>query len=80
VLLRASDLRCGPEGDVAGRVAACAFRGADVLYRIELASGRAVKVLAAGFVDVAVGQPVRVSIAAAEALAFPRPGIDSAAD
>ena len=73
VLFRASDLSCRGEGGVQGRIAARAFRGADVLYRIELPSGRAVKVLAAGFEDLEIGQPVGVSIEAREVLAFPRP-------
>ena len=43
-LFRASDLSCRGDDGVEGRIAARAFRGADVLYRIELPSGRAVKV------------------------------------
>ena len=73
VLFRASDLSC-TGGGVEGRIAARAFRGADVLYRIELPSGRAVKVLAAGFEDLDIGRTVGVSIEAAEVVAFPRSG------
>jgi iron(III) transport system ATP-binding protein len=72
VLFRASDLRCGGEDGVEGRIAARSFRGADVLYRVELPSGRRVKVLAAGFEDLEIGQAVAVSIAADEVVAFPR--------
>jgi iron(III) transport system ATP-binding protein len=71
VLFRASDLRCGGDG-VPGRVVRSAFSGADVLYRIELAGGRRVKVLAPGFEDLEIGAQVAVSIAAMEVVAFPR--------
>jgi iron(III) transport system ATP-binding protein len=73
VLFRANDLSC-TGGGVEGRIAARAFRGADVLYRVELPSGRAVKVLAAGFEDLDIGGTVGVSIEAAEVVAFPRDG------
>lgn len=80
VLFRASDLSCGLADGTAGRIAARAFRGADVLYRVELPSGRMVKVLTAGFEDFEVGQSVRVAIAVDEVVAFPgaagQPGSD----
>jgi iron(III) transport system ATP-binding protein len=79
VLFRASDLSCRGDDGVEGRIAARAFRGADVLYRIELPSGRAVKVLAAGFEDLEIGQPVGVSIEARAVLAFTRPDGDAEA-
>jgi len=71
ILLRASDLRWGGPGDCEGHIQARAFRGADVLYRVALPSGRVVKLLAGGYEEREIGERVSVAVDAGELVAFP---------
>jgi len=71
VLLRPDDIQPDGNDGITARVAAKAFKGPEILYSLRLPTGTVVLSLFPSHLDYAVGEEVRVRIAADHLVAFP---------
>jgi iron(III) transport system ATP-binding protein len=71
VLLRPDDIIADDDGPISGMVAQKAFKGAETMYSLVLPTGQTVLSLLPSHVDLAVGEHVRVRVAAEHLVAFP---------
>ena len=72
VLLRPDDIRIDPAGLHAAELVAKAFKGAETLYTLRLASGATLLSLVPSHQDLAVGAQVRFDVVAEHLIRFPR--------
>jgi iron(III) transport system ATP-binding protein len=72
VLLRPDDIEHDDTGACAAQIVSCAFRGARMLYRLRLDSGREVLSLGPGHPAHLVGVCVRIRLHCDHVIAFPR--------
>jgi iron(III) transport system ATP-binding protein len=72
VLLRPDDVVHDHASPVQGRILAKAFRGAEILYTLQLSSGSQVLSLVPSHHNHAVGEAIGVRLAAEHVIAFPR--------
>jgi iron(III) transport system ATP-binding protein len=71
ILLRPDDIVPDPEGGIEGRIVGKAFKGAQTLYTLALATGTRLLSLFPSHRDYAIGDPVRVRVAADHLVSFP---------
>ena len=77
VLLRPDDIVHEDGAALTARVVRKAFRGAEFLYTLELASGRQVLSLVPSHHDHAIGEAIGIRLAADHVVVFPRVGADT---
>jgi iron(III) transport system ATP-binding protein len=73
VLLRPDDVVPDPQGDLVARVVNRAFKGAEILYTLQLPTGSKVLSLFPSHSNHELGEQVTIRIAADHLIAFPRP-------
>lgn len=73
VLLRPDDVIPGAPGDLEAQVARKAFKGAEILYTLELGDGTRVLSLFPSHTDHALGDPVHIRLKADHLVAFRKP-------
>ena len=76
VLLRPDDILHDDASDQKAEVAARAFRGADFLYTLTLASGAQLLSLVPSHHNHAIGEPIGIRLAVDHVVAFPAPPLD----
>lgn len=71
VLLRPDDIVADENGPISGMVVQKAFKGAEIMYSLVLPTGQTVLSLLPSHMDLAVGEHVRIRVAADHLVAFP---------
>jgi iron(III) transport system ATP-binding protein len=74
LLLRPDDIQHDDQSPLRARIAAKAFRGAEFLYTLELASGTRVLCLAPSHHDHAIGESLGIRVEVDHLVMFPQPG------
>jgi len=74
LLLRPDDIQHDDQSELKARVVAKAFRGAEFLYTLELASGTRVLCLAPSHHDHALGEALGIRVEVDHLVMFPQPG------